>query len=147
LASPLAPFGAVTGGELTGRGRLRDVIILSPGLIKGEVSSHTLENTYRVFDPDLGVEVLLPIMFDAVEPDFTDDVHVSILEVHRGEIGLVLRRITSQSFFRLGVFSLPWDGNSEPQRDLIVRSRPWEMHLEHWLQNLSGSKETVVTIV
>ncbi|KAJ3457221.1 hypothetical protein MRS44_014362 [Fusarium solani] len=89
LESSAAPYGAVKGGHLVVRGRLRRVVLSG---IKGRVyapvgkSEPKLANLFHIVEPGWeGAEAWILMSFDAVEQEFQDntDMDIAMLEEFR----------------------------------------------------------------
>ncbi|OAL31980.1 hypothetical protein AYO22_00850 [Fonsecaea multimorphosa] len=111
LLSPTAPYGAVKGGHLTIRGRLRRALLFN-------VPRSTAKNDYQglchIKEPGQeGIGSMVPICFDAVEKEFdtSDIINVAFLKAYGHKSGfcsgLVLRDLGGQRFSRLGLFGRP----------------------------------------
>ncbi|RSM02843.1 hypothetical protein CEP52_007771 [Fusarium oligoseptatum] len=118
LESSAAPYGAVKGGHLVVRGRLRRVVLsgikerVYTRVGKSEPTEVKLTSLFHIVEPGWkGVEARVPMSFDAMEQEFQDnaDMDIAMLEVSEDEFGpchgLVLRLVGPQSFSRLCVFN------------------------------------------
>ncbi|CAK7218432.1 hypothetical protein SBRCBS47491_003507 [Sporothrix bragantina] len=111
LVSPIVPYGAVKGGRLVVRGRLRHVRLRIP------TEGYQYTKCCRVSELGrIGEEVILPVSLDAVEIDFKDgDVEAAmdaaVLELHNSTTDypccLVLREVKPGTYSRLGVMTRP----------------------------------------
>ncbi|KAI8713021.1 hypothetical protein NCS52_01245200 [Fusarium sp. LHS14.1] len=168
LKSPAAPYGAVTGGHLVVRGRLRRLVLSG---IKGRIwtpfgkptaTKVKLANLFHVVEPGCkGSEAWMPMNFDAVEQEFQDNavMDIAMLEVYEHEsgpcYGLVLRPVGPQRFSRLGVFGYLYgpedlDQGSSPGSDTggeLEGVEEWEPLYENWLQGFGECDFTTVTLV
>lgn len=166
--SSAAPYGAVKGGHLVVRGRLRRVVLSgikgriwtpfgkpAPTKVKLANLSHVVESGWQ------GSEAWIPMSFDSVEQEFQDnaDMDVALLEVCEHEsgpcYGLVLRPIGPQRFSRLGIFGYLYgpeylDQGSSPGSDTdgeLEGVEEWEPSYENWLQGFRGCDLTTLTLV
>ncbi|EFX01376.1 tol-like protein [Grosmannia clavigera kw1407] len=145
-AHQMLPYGAVKGGCLVVRGRLRRVVLQLEA---------TDRNFFHATEPDReGLEAMLPVSFDAIEPEFAntagDSIDVALLELHdesSGEpVSLVLRDLGNDTFCRLGVsfrsamvrFQI---GDSVDDGRELARS-----HLD-WVKGFEKCVPTTITIV
>ncbi|RSL58761.1 hypothetical protein CEP53_006032 [Fusarium sp. AF-6] len=168
LESSAAPYGAVKGGHLIVRGRLRRVVLSN---IKGRVYTHVgksertkvkLTNLFHIVEPGWeGTEAWIPMSFDAVEQEFQDnaDMDIAMLEVSEDEFGschgLILRPVGPQRFSRLGVFNYLYgpdylDLGSSQGSDTdgsLGRDGEWEPLYESWLKGFGGCELTTLTLV
>ncbi|RSL78384.1 hypothetical protein CEP51_008241 [Fusarium floridanum] len=164
LESSAAPYGAVKGGHLVVRGRLRRAVLsgikrcVDTSFKESGPTKFRLPKVFHVVEPGWeGAESLIPMNFDAVEQEFEDksDMEIVMLEVcGHGSLlchGLVLREVGPQKFSRLGLFSSRygqyhsvWDPSGT---DGWVKGDGWRSSFENWLEGFGGCGLTTFTLV
>ncbi|RTE82797.1 hypothetical protein BHE90_002706 [Fusarium euwallaceae] len=165
LESPAAPYGAVTGGHLVVRGRLRRAILsgikrrVDTFFEESEPTMFTLPKIFHIVEPGWeGVEALIPMNFDAVEQEFEDktNMDIAMLEVcgHRPLSchGLILREVGPQKFSRLGLFGyrcgiIAHYSRDSSDADGWLEGGGWTSSYENWLQGFDGCDLTTFTFV
>lgn len=146
--SPTVPYGAVKSGHLVVRGRLRHVVLRLEAVDR---------NFFRVSELDRGggFESMLPVFFDAIEPEFENNaggcMDMAIMELHDDRsreppVCLVLRDLGHQTFSRLGISFRPSMVRFQIGGTLDDGQALATSHLE-WTKRFEECVPTTITIV